>query len=454
MHYVAVDVGTSFIKGAIVDVEAIEIRNVIRLSSPSRLESSEPVRHELDPLALCETVREVINQLLALTPDCQGILMCGQMGGLVLCDETGTALRPCIAWLDGRAMGPHPSASETLFEAFAKIVGDRSRTIFGNEFRPALPFAFLYSLHALGELDDFQNSIPVTIPDYVAAALCQTKPVMEYTTATGMLDLNLMSFPPDVITDLQLPQLTWPELVDFRHVVGKYQSQGRSIPVYAPTGDHQCSLAGTLLGRDELSINVSTGSQVSRLAENADTGEYQIRPYFDGMYLKTITNIPAGRAITAIVKLLTELGHDRIDEGQAWTEFFEKSEQTSASDLEVNLALFPGAVQGPGMLSNLREDNLTVGHLGRACLEQMAIYYEEFAKQLSPQQAWSRIAFSGGIAQRSRVLRDLVAERLDSDYRVATTTEDALHGLLVLGRVIAGLNSTVAEAIADVTKSP
>ncbi|MDG1897954.1 MAG: FGGY family carbohydrate kinase [Fuerstiella sp.] len=444
MEFIAIDIGTSFTKGAIVDVESMEIRNISRRTGAAKLAAEDPFYFELSPADVLRGVTEIINELYSTATDCCGILMCGQMGGLVLCDGHGKARSNYISWLDRRATHIHPSAEVTYFDQLANEVGDRSRDVLGNEFRPGLPLSFLYYLRETSQLHDLQGTIPVTLPDFVAAALCNSRPVMEWTSTAGTLDIVAREFPHDLLSELRLDGLDWPEIVDFRHVVGEYDVDGRSLPVYAPTGDHQCSLAGTLLARGELSINVSTGSQVSVLTSSIDVGDFQVRPYFDGLLLKTITNIPAGRALTAIMKLLTEIpGRDNEDSAEAWDYFFQQAKQTATTDLGINLAFFPGAVTGPGAFTNLREDNLTVGHIARASLEQMAAYYEQLTGQLTPAKDWSKLVFSGGIAQQSSLLRELVAERLQSEYRTATSSQDALYGMMVLGRVIASLSESV-----------
>ena len=444
MEFIAIDIGTSFTKGAIVDVESQEIRNISRRMGSAKLASADPFFFELSPADVLHGVTEVIGKLLSSSANCCGILMCGQMGGLVLCDGDGSARSNYISWLDRRATNIHPSGGVTYFDRLAAEVGDRSCHICGNEFRPGLPLSFLYYLRETGQLDELQGTVPVTLPDYVAAALCNSRPVMEWTSTAGTLDIVSRKFPQNLLRELRLDQLDWPEIVDFRHVVGEYKAAGRSLPVYAPTGDHQCSLAGTLLSQGELSVNVSTGSQVSMLTSSTDVGEFQVRPYFDGLLLKTITNIPAGRALTAIMKLLTEIpGRDNESSAQAWDYLFQQAKLTPTTDAGVNLAFFPGAIEGPGSFTNLREDNLTVGHIARASLEQMADYYELLAGRLAPAKDWSQLVFSGGIAQQSSLLRELVADRLQSEYRTATSSEDALYGMMVLGRVVSGLSESV-----------
>jgi sugar (pentulose or hexulose) kinase len=197
----------------------------------------------------------------------------------------------------------------------------------------------------------------------------------------------------------------------------------------------------------ELSINISTGSQVAMIADDAFVGDFQLRPFFDGSFLKTITNIPAGRALTGLLKLCTEIAEAQgIPISDPWGYIFEQAEASTDSDLEINLAFFPSPVAGPGSLGNLHEANLTIGHVFRAALQQMSKYYEQFATQLAPDRDWSRIVYSGGIAQRSKLLRATIGQRLGKDHRLTASAEDTLLGLMVIARVIAGLDASVQES--------
>ena len=87
MEFIAIDIGTSFTKGAIVDVESQKIRNISRRMGSAKLASADPFFFELSPADVLHGVTEVIGKLLSSSANCCGILMCGQMGGLVLCDR-------------------------------------------------------------------------------------------------------------------------------------------------------------------------------------------------------------------------------------------------------------------------------------------------------------------------------------------------------------------------------
>ena len=82
----------------------------------------------------------------------------------------------------------------------------------------------------------------------------------------------------------------------------------------------------------------------------------------------------------------------------------------------------------------------------------MVDYYVQLGTRLDEKRSWQRLTFSGGIAQRTALLPRRVAERFQSEYRIATVTEDAIFGLLVLGKVISGQEASVAAATATIAR--
>jgi sugar (pentulose or hexulose) kinase len=76
----------------------------------------------------------------------------------------------------------------------------------------------------------------------------------------------------------------------------------------------------------------------------------------------------------------------------------------------------------------------------------MAENYAVCASQVVPEQNWTKIVFSGGLVQKIALLRRMIADRLDGDYRVAPFAEDTLVGLLVLALVVSGKAGSVTDA--------
>jgi len=74
------------------------------------------------------------------------------------------------------------------------------------------------------------------------------------------------------------------------------------------------------------------------------------------------------------------------------------------------------------------------------------------AQRLSPERAWNRIVFSGGLAQKIELLRRIIVEKFDVPYRIAPSSEDTLLGLLLLARVFSGRVTSVAQAIEEMKR--
>ncbi|MCX6045591.1 MAG: FGGY family carbohydrate kinase [Chloroflexi bacterium] len=109
MSIIALDLGTTFIKGAVLDLDHLRLHHIQRLPFPDPLPNLPPLFYEVDPGKLISTIRALIANLLIHAPDCEGIVMCTQMHGLVLCTPSGQAISNVITWQDQRILGGHPN---------------------------------------------------------------------------------------------------------------------------------------------------------------------------------------------------------------------------------------------------------------------------------------------------------------------------------------------------------
>ncbi len=76
----------------------------------------------------------------------------------------------------------------------------------------------------------------------------------------------------------------------------------------------------------------------------------------------------------------------------------------------------------------------------------MADNYAALAARISPQKRWTRLVFSGGLAQNLDILRRMIRAVLPGDCRICPETEDTLRGLLVATLVITGRAASVPDA--------
>ncbi len=426
-RFLGVDLGTSFLKTAVLDLEDMGVSQVSRIGFPEPLPDLPPLHREYDALEIADLTR----RLIARAPRVEGIVFCGQMHGLVLTGKRGEARSHYISWADQRAAG--------CFDQIASQVSEDERRELGHEFRPSLALCFLYWMMRNGGLPP--DAIPCSLADFVVANLCRTAPVLEPTQAAAMGAYNLArgEWHRGVLDRLGLGALAWPAVRPGVDLVGSYEG----IPCYTTVGDHQCSLAGVSLEEGELSLNVATGSQVGAIAPRFAPAAHQTRPYFDGWFRKTVTHIPAGRALNSLIALLTEVGGTGPD---PWAYLEQAAAKVERTDLRAHLAFYPGACGDHGWIENLHEGNITAGHLFRAALESMAANYAGCAARIAGAEPWRRIVLSGGLALRSGLLRRLILDRFGLPHRLAPEGEDALRGLLLLALVVSGRCRDLREA--------
>jgi sugar (pentulose or hexulose) kinase len=435
MRFLGLDLGTTSFKGAVLDLDRRAVVNVRRVPTPEPVPGLPAGHHELHPDAILAAVRRLIGELIADAPDAAGLVTCSQMHCVVLMDDRGLPQSNVITWKDQR--------SADLVQELRGVVAPEVQRQTGRELRPGLPVATLPWLQRHGLLRP--GLVPASLGDFVLARLCNCEPTAEPTTAAayGLFHLDRGDWHRELVEQLGLAGLRWPSIRRFGEQVGTADIGGRRLACFTPVGDQQCALAGVFLGERELSLNISTGSQVSLLSSEPGDGDFQVRPYFDELWLRTIVQVPAGRSLAVLVNLLTELGGT----SDPWEHIARETERVISTDLEVDLAFFASGFGDRGSIANIREGNLTVGQLFAAAFRWMAENYGQCSRRLSPGRAWDRLVFSGGLAQRFGRLRREVLNRLgDPTWRLCPTEEDTLQGLLVLAQVCAGRTETVREA--------
>lgn len=451
MRILGLDIGTSFLKGAVLDLDELTVGEALRRPLPAAMEGLPPRHVALEPSQLVTACADLLAALFDRAPDAVGLMVCSQMHGLVVTDDEGRALSPVITWQDQRALEPLPNGTGNYYEAVTAALNESQLAALGNGMRAGRPLCTLYWMAQQGELP--REGMAVSLGDYVLATLAKQPPQVEATTAAsmGMLDLATRTWRADVMAALGLEEVRLPPVVSPTTPVYEVLVGGKRLPAPPPVGDHQCALAGALLRPGELSLNVSTGSQISLVTPNFVAGKYETRPYFDGQYLQTVSQIPAGRALTALVKLLSELAAaEGVELRDPWGTIAAQVEATPDTDVEVGLSFFDTLLGDEGHLLHLREENLTVGHLFRGAFRAMARNFYACADLLSPPQQPVRLVYSGGLVQRFGALRQEIEAQFKLPARPSPTDEDTMMGLLALGLVTQGRAATVDEAVRQI----
>jgi len=426
------DIGSTSIKAAVLNLDSGKVERIVSRPFPAPA-SPRPGCFEIDVEDVAERSRQLILQLLEQAPDCDRLLTCGQMGGLVLVDRHGRSQSPYYSWRDQRVLESHPSGGSYL-EVLRRRLSEADLTTIGHEFRAGSTITLLSWLVESGQrpADDL---FPVTLVDAVVSRLCECPPVTEPTEALGLLELASLQWHLPLFEAAGVPRQARSRIGTLEDVVGVFRSGSSTVRCHPAVGDQQAALVGVGLQDDELSVNCSTGSQVSRIAPRFEPGEYQIRPYFNGRLINTLTHLPAGRSLNVIVDLFTELARaEGVQLMKVWETIATSAAEAPSEELDVDLAFFSGPMGDHGHIRRITTENLNVGSVFRAAFRNMADNYRIYADRVSAGRPWTRAVISGGLTNKLTTLREMIAAKLETPIRESQETEEVFLGLLHLAR--------------------
>lgn len=286
MSSLGIDFGGTYFKAAVLTADG-QAQSVVRRAVPAFLDESGLAR-EIDPQAATDSLTSLLQQARVLEPRPDAILLTGQMGGLALVDEQGDAGAPLISWQDMRGTSVHE---------LERALGGEELTRLGDPLRMGMPIVTLASM----KVDPMLT--PMSLIGFAAGQLCGRKAEIIHATdaaSWGMVDVIQGDWSPAAIRAAGMSMDRLPKISHGVVPIGTFAFQNNDVPVYCGVGDQQASLLGAGLRPDVVSVNLATGCQVSLLSDDPHSPA-QLRPYFDGTYLHTVTHLPAGRLLTAAV---------------------------------------------------------------------------------------------------------------------------------------------------------
>ena len=446
--YLLLDFGTTSTKSALVDLDTGAFTQP--QSHPSIPAVDGRVEQcEIPLLAIRERFLSICRHYYDdLKIPFQGIVICSEMHGFAVLDEDDEPLTHYINWKDGRCLEAIDGA--TTFDLISEKLGDAFRTVTGMPPRPG--FALLNLVHQgrAGKLP--ARGRVISLPGWLARcsgdARQQDHPTI--LAAMAFYDVRQKILSAELL-DLARQLTGFTPLLDAPvqegEIAGYWHHQTARIPIHVGVGDHQCSVLGAgLTGDDALSLNLGTGSQVSILDGKVDDPTVETRPYFDGHLLKTITGVPAGRALDAYIGFLDEVA---VGQADFWTMLGELAvDDIQQADLDFDLGIFPGSrhYSTGGSITGIREGCFTLGNYLASLLRSFAGQYREIIAILDPGHRLSRCLLGGGIARNLPLLRDLITSDAGYETLPAAPLDESLIGLRTLALIAAGHASTCSAA--------
>ena len=148
-----------------------------------------------------------------------------------------------------------PSGAGSYYEVLTGRVPSQYVRQVGNELDPRRPVCYLFWFAEQGKLAP--GLVPVSLPDFVLSAFCESTLGVEATNtgAYGTRNLGTLNWQRELIEELGLGDLRWPALRQPGEVVGYLDLNGARVPCYTPVGDYQCALVGALFDQEEVSLS-------------------------------------------------------------------------------------------------------------------------------------------------------------------------------------------------------
>jgi xylulokinase len=424
------------------------------------LSTPRPGWSEQDPADWWQSSQASIRRLLEQTgldgSEVAGIGLTGQMHGLVLLDERGDVLRPCILWNDQR------TAAECAH--ITEVVGhDRVLRITGNPVLPGFtaPKITWVERH---EPEVFRRIARVLLPkDYIRYRLTGAF-VSDVSDAAGtsLLDVGARSWSDEMLDALGFARGWMPDVTESPEVSARIHAEAagatglrEGTPVVSGAGDQAAGAVGAGIVRPgSVSVVLGTSGVVFAALDS-------YRPEPQGRLHAFCHAVPGQWHLMGV--MLSAAGslrwyRDAISGGASQTLPFdqlvqEAGQAPAGSEGLLFLPYLSGErtphpdpdARGAFIGLSLRHGR---AHMTRAVLEGVAYGLRdslELMKNLGLETA--RVRTSGGGA-RSLLWRQILADVLAVDVETTSASEGAAQGAAMLAGVGTGVFAGV-EAAAD-----
>jgi xylulokinase len=274
MNFIGIDVGTSSIKALLVD----ENGQVLASSNPEYpFQTPAPLQAETDPEvwwdATCKAIRHLLSQTSADLIG--GVGLTGQMHGLVLLDDQGNPLRPCIMWNDQRSFEECEEMTETLGKTeVIKITGN---PILAGFTAPKLRWV------EKNEPEVFAKISKVLLPkDFIRFRLTgEFFSDVSDASGTSMLNVGKRTWSDDILTGMGWSRNWLPEVTESTVASTKISAEASALtglaegtPVIAGGGDQAAQAVGCgIVEEGMVSATLGTSGVVF-----AQSNEYRVEP--------------------------------------------------------------------------------------------------------------------------------------------------------------------------------
>ncbi|MGD2144257.1 MAG: xylulokinase [Anaerolineae bacterium] len=460
-YLMGIDVGTTGAKALLIDVDGTVVASA---TTEYPMSTPQPLWAEQNPAdwwaATVTSIQRVLVSSGAEPGQVTGVGLTGQMHGLVLLDNYGEVLRPCIMWNDQRTAAQCAAITQ-------KVGAENLLRLTGNPVLPGFTAPKIVWVRE-HEPDVFAQVAKVLLPkDYVRYRLTGDYfSEVSGASGTSLLDVGRRRWSEEMLAALEVPRCWLAEVTESPEVSAHVSTRAArstgllgGTPVVGGAGDQAAQAVGTGIVREGL-VSVTLGTSGVVFAAS-DT--YRVEPQgklhafchaVPGMWhlmgvmlsaagsfrwyrdtLGGLERAQADRTGRDAYNILTDAAADVPAgcEGLVFLPYL-SGERTPYPDPDARGVFF-------GLSLRHRK-----AHLTRAVLEGVTYGLRDSlelmrALGLSVEQ----VRVSGGGA-RSPLWRQILADVLDTEIAIVNVTEGAAYGAALLAGVGAGAYQNILDA--------
>ncbi len=434
--FIAIDIGSSFVKAALFDLAKDSILEQIKLHSPAKEKGDDPNKYEVKASLYLDLVKQVLNTFTSKYKDIKGLLLSTQQHGFVY--DYGEECK-YISWQDQRCI-EICSENKTYLDILRQTIPREYMVGCGVDFKPSLGVCNLYTL-LQQEPSIKRDGELYTLGSYIYKHLVGRNIAHpQNLTQLGIYKVHEKEYSQELLKALSLEQIKLPEIAkNDTDVIAVLEIANQKINVYPDFGDVQISALGAGLPDDGALINIATAAQVLVPTLEFTTGNFETRPYFNNSYIKVISNMPAGRNIDVFVNSIVRIMHDiygiQIDASFVFEQIHRLLKDSSKSSLEIDPRVYAtGDHISGGSIQGITSDNFNIADLFSSLFKSMAKRYIGTIETLCDLSKISKIVCAGGVSWRlPELLKEI--ERVSNRHCSLSLMEDeALNGMLLVAK--------------------
>lgn len=452
MYYLAIDIGSTTVKAALIDAAAGVAKAYRSIPLPQASVNTDYI-YEVSADKIYLLIEQLLKDYGSLVDDKRLFLRFStQMHGFILANQAADALTPYISWRDNRSLQRINGSRQSFYEFIRDFIQpDMSES--GSSLKPNLAMCNLYAW-LQQEMQYRSDLVFCTLGSWLGFKLTgKHASHITNAAATGLVNARWQEWNRELICDLGFQRLGFPDLLDDYDIVGEFDKDGKTFMVLPDTGDQQTAVLGTWARADtELIINVATAGQLASISKRYEAGAYECRPYFRGSYLKTVTGLPAGRNLDVLVRFfqntcLTLAGY-RLTKEELYSIL--ETAGRNPKGLDVELSFFQNTLEcRGGKITGILQNNLSVETIFNSAYQNMAVTYQKHMADLGSMKTWNTVVMTGGVIKRNQRLAEIMEQTIGIPRRLITTIDTVMEGHYRLALVALGIYKRLEDMEKD-----